>query len=380
MNASSPALSAKPRFAFLDYGRVVACVMVVLFHAAGTASKDKYFGPHALSDVMALGFVRMPFFFAMSGFLLSWFYLRPGGQRVGAGEFFAKRASRLFPMYWIVLLLVAAAEIFVLKRHGEIPEGWDWWAMVLLVPRDVTVVGGTGAALLYPAWVLQYELVGYLLIAAAVASQRARLAYLYGFPVFYVLFADSPVFALRFLGSDWLLIFWLGAVAACAARTWSAERLRAVLRLSLASLVAAMVLHWAGGDEEAVTGWKSWVNMDLAYGICFALLMAGMLNHSRAAPAAAEPGAMSRWVTRMALWSYAIFLLHAPVITFVCRFLVKAGVSNEVGWPLAVMLSLVVSVVAGAVAERLIEAPVDRLIGRAWRWFKTGRAAAASAR
>ena len=380
MTTSSPSMSAKPRFAFLDYGRVVACVMVVLFHAAGTASKDKYFGPHALSDVMALGFVRMPFFFAMSGFLLSWFYLRPGDRRVGAGEFLAKRASRLFPMYWIVLLMVAAAEIFVLKRQGEIPEGWDWWAMVLLVPRDVTEVGGTGAALLYPAWVLQYELIGYMLIAAAVASQWARLAYLYCFPVFYVLFADSPVFALRFLGSDWLLIFWLGAVAACAARIWSAERLRMVLYGSLASLIAAMILHWAGGAEEAVTGWKSWVNMDLTYGICFALLMAGVVNHSRAVPASDEPGTMSRWVTRMALWSYAIFLLHAPVITFVCRLVVKAGVSNNVGWLSAVLLSLVISVVAGAVAERLIEAPVDRLIGRAWHWFRSSRAGTASAR
>ena len=59
------------RFAFLDWGRVTACLMVVLYHASGTVSQDKYFGEHAWGDFFALGFIRMPFFFAMSGFLLA---------------------------------------------------------------------------------------------------------------------------------------------------------------------------------------------------------------------------------------------------------------------------------------------------------------------
>lgn len=357
----------KPRFAFLDYGRVLACVMVVLYHASGTASLPKYFGDHPLGEFFALGFVRMPFFFAMSGFLLAWFYLKPGSTMKPV-TFLAKRVSRLFPLYWMVLCLVAAVEIFVLRHADVVPGGWDWWATFLLLPQDAGVVGGTGAPVLYPAWVLQYELIGYLLITLALTSRWLRFAYLCTFPVFFLLWADSEVFALRFLASDWLLVFWFGAVAAWAARAWTHARLQWVMRAALVCLGTAAVMQWL---LPTMTGeWKTFVNFHLFYGAGFALLMAGLVNASRNNRTPMRTSAWSDSVTTFAVWTYAIFLLHAPVITFVCKVLIALGFRGENGWILAVSASLVISVAAGAVVQRVIEAPVDRLIVRGWRGLR----------
>lgn len=109
------------------------------------------------------------------------------------------------------------------------------------------------------------------------------------------------------------------------------------------------------------------VDLDLFYGLGFAMLMAGLVNASRAKAVVGEPGLVSRGMARVAVWSYAIFLLHAPVITFVCKVLVALGLPDPVGWPLAMVLSLWLSVVAGALAQRLVEAPVDRMIVQGWR-------------
>ena len=314
----------------------------------------------------------MPFFFAMSGFLLAWFYLKPGSV-VQPARFFAKRMSRLFPLYWIVLCVVAAVEVFALKHADAVPGGWDWWATFFLLPQDASVVGGTGAPVLYPAWVLQYELVGYLMITLALASRWARFAYLFFFPVCYLMWAESDVFTLRFMGSDWLLVFWFGAVAACAARTWTNAHLQWVMRAAVACLGAAAFVHWM--LPSAMDDWKTFVNLDLFYGAGFALLMTGLVNASRNKRAPVRTSAWSAGVTRFAVWSYAIFLLHAPVITFVCKLLVTLGFSDGLGWGLAVGGSLVVSVIAGAVAQRAIEAPVDRMIVQGWQRLR-GRASA----
>lgn len=316
------------RFAYLDIGRVLACVLVVLYHAGGTASLPKYFGSHELEDIVALSYVRMPFFFAMSGFLLSWIYLRPDSGSSPA-TFVAKRLARLFPLYWIALCAVAAMQIFVLRQPDSVPTGWSWWATFFLLPQDPGIVGGTGAPVIYPAWVLQYELVAYLLLAAALSSPLLRRAYLFGFPLLYFFLNDSSVFLLGFLGSKWLLVFWCGAFAAWMTTALEERHFRWALRASLA--------------------WLAWLG----------------LARRRAATTGGRAARLGRQgMQKVALWSYAIFLCHAPVVSLVCKALVAAGFTGSTGWELAVAGSLSISIVAGALAHWAVEGPIDRSVQR----------------
>lgn len=347
------------RFAYLDIGRVLACVLVVLYHAGGTASLPKYFGSHELEDIVALSYVRMPFFFAMSGFLLSWIYLRPDSGSSPA-TFVAKRLARLFPLYWIALCAVAAMQIFVLRQPDSVPTGWSWWATFFLLPQDPGLVGGTGAPVIYPAWVLQYELVAYLLLAAALSSPLLRRAYLFGFPLLYFFLNDSSVFLLGFLGSKWLLVFWCGAFAAWMTTALEEKHFRWALRASLAWLAWTALTQYSTANGAI----SSNMDIDVLYGVGFALLMLGLARRRAAATGGRAARLSRQGMQKVALWSYAIFLCHAPVVSLVCKALVAAGFTGSTGWELAVAGSLSISIVAGALAHWAVEGPIDRSVQR----------------
>ena len=351
------------RFAYFDLGRALACLLVVVYHAGGTASLPKYFGEHELSEWIAFGYVRMPFFFAMSGFLLSWLYLTPQPQRAAASAaFLAKRLGHLYPLYWVVLCCVAALQIFVLGQSGSAPKGWEWVETALLLPQDPSEVGGTGAAVLYPAWVLQYELVGYCFIALALWRPVLRRAYLLVFPALYVLLSDADTFLLSFLGSKWLLIFWMGAAAAWAARRMTDRHRRVALALAMLWLAgAAMEQYFATSPRAA-----GLLDLDLHYGVGFALLMIFLSGFKRsAAPQGQHP--VQHAVEKLSNWSYAIFLCHAPVISLVCKMVVASGLRGAAGWAVAMMGSVALSIVLGAAMHRLVERPADRWIRRSAR-------------
>jgi len=356
------------RFASLDLGRAVACLLVVLYHAGGTASLPKYFGEHDLSSWTAIGYVRMPFFFAMSGFLLSWLYLqRRPEKRVTPVAFLARRTAHLYPLYWMVLCCVAALQVFALGQPESVPTGWDWVQTVLLLPQSSSEGGGTGAAVLYPAWVLQYELVGYLFVALAMWRQVLRRAYLLAFPALYVLLSDADAFLPSFLGSKWLLIFWMGAAAAWAARGLNARQRTMALALSLLWLSGAAATQYVA-DPVA----QGLTDLDLHYGMGFALLMIFLSGFRRSVTPTVPSRPARRAIEALSRWSYAIFLCHAPVISLVCKMVRGTGLRGETGWEVAVFGSMAVSIGLGGLLCHWVEQPIDRWIGRSLQTVRAG--------
>ncbi|MFF7971776.1 acyltransferase family protein [Streptomyces sp. NPDC007905] len=132
MAASSPSLAAVPapptpgtapassipggrqgRLLALDGLRLVAALMVCLYHYAGrggTVSASWHQSPArvfpTLSQVAAYGCLGVQFFFVISGFVIcmsSW------GRTLG--DFFRSRVARLYPAYWAALVLVTGAAL-----------------------------------------------------------------------------------------------------------------------------------------------------------------------------------------------------------------------------------------------------------------------------
>ncbi|MEU4427298.1 acyltransferase [Actinoplanes sp. NPDC024001] len=114
--------ATRPRMAFLDGLRLVAALMVVLYHyAAFTGAADAWDVPspqHAfpqLSGIAAYGWLGVELFFLISGFVIcmsSW------GRSTGA--FARSRIVRLFPAYWAaVLITVTVTTIWTMPRPLE---------------------------------------------------------------------------------------------------------------------------------------------------------------------------------------------------------------------------------------------------------------------
>ncbi|MGW0881728.1 acyltransferase family protein [Streptomyces sp. NPDC002671] len=128
MAASPPGLAATPgplirqevparsgkgqgRLQALDGLRLVAALMVALYHYSGrggTVSESWHQTPArvfpTLSQAATYGCLGVQFFFVISGFVIcmsSW------GRTLG--DFFRSRVARLYPAYWVALVLITAA-------------------------------------------------------------------------------------------------------------------------------------------------------------------------------------------------------------------------------------------------------------------------------
>ncbi|MFC8373493.1 MULTISPECIES: acyltransferase family protein [unclassified Streptomyces] len=108
---TSPRRPGGDRLRALDGLRLLAALMVCLYHFAGkngevAASWDQSPGQKfpTLSQVATYGSLGVQFFFLISGFVIcmsSW------GR--GPGDFFRSRVARLYPAYWAAIVLITAA-------------------------------------------------------------------------------------------------------------------------------------------------------------------------------------------------------------------------------------------------------------------------------
>lgn len=149
-----------PRLQILDGLRLFAALAVVAWHltaapTSGWADNQRdAFGP--LTAVSRFGWLGVELFFLISGFVIcmsSW------GRRVG--DFAASRAVRLYPAYWLAVLVSAA----VLAIAGGREISWPQTAANLTMLQNPLGVADVDPSY----WTLAVELRFYLLFAIVVA-------------------------------------------------------------------------------------------------------------------------------------------------------------------------------------------------------------------
>ncbi|WP_316777251.1 acyltransferase family protein [Streptomyces sasae] len=164
--AVAPAPPGRPhtRLLALDGLRLVAALMVCLYHYAGrggVVSASWHQNPDlvfpTLSGAAAYGCLGVEFFFVISGFVIcmsSW------GRSLG--DFFRSRVARLYPAYWVALLLVTGASLVLpAVVHAVRPDEFLVNLTMLQQPMGVPRVLGV-------CWTLWVEVRFYALFALTV--------------------------------------------------------------------------------------------------------------------------------------------------------------------------------------------------------------------
>lgn len=334
----------------LDAIRLVACLMVVVFHASRTASQPKYFGPQGHDWLFEVEHIRMPLFFVLSGYLMSTLYLsRPAGGAL-AVDFLLKRLKKIFPLYWLALGIMGIATVVVVG-HLPFDDVFTVIKTLLLLPQNPGVVGGTGAPIVYPAWVLQYEMVAYALVALSMTSRLVLGAFLWFWPAVHVIAAGSDVWLLSFMGSQWLLIFWFGVVLG---QFLSGVHVRtgAALLWSAAWFAVALVARLGGYIDD--------VTEELTFGLAFCGLVIAVRSRGYAE---VKPwlGALVRTGSDA---SYATFLFHIGVVSAGCRIVAMSGLRGAVAHLTSLLLCVVVSFAVGVWVNRHVEPRIARFLNR----------------
>lgn len=334
------------RLDVLDGLRGVAALLVVLQHGGERVSA----GFRDLTgSTVQLGQLGVMTFFLVSGFVvpLSMDRLPPG--REGLRRFVVTRTARLYPAYWVSLLLTLlawradAVQVPPALRHG--PGAWL---------ADTTMLQsflGAGQAQ-GQYWSLAFELLFYALVGLLFALGLHRRTVPLALGALVVALATHA--AARATGHTVALglanvaTMFVGTVlyrvhtGALAARTgwW-------VYALGAAAVQLVLVLRLRGHTDSSTGGTLGLGPMVGAWAGAYALVAAAFLLRRRRVP---------RWLIGTGVVSYSVYLLHPLVI----------GAVGRIGGPatsIAVWAGL--SLAAGWASYRLVEAPGMRAGRRA---------------
>ncbi|MCQ9385194.1 acyltransferase family protein [Brevibacterium moorei] len=155
---SSPA-AAPPRFYLLDLLRLCAAASVLAYHYTGRnhknwqASTEQTFG--ALSHVTAYGALGVQLFFIISGFVI---LMSAQGRSVQS--FIAGRISRLYPAYWVSVLLGSLLGPLLAPEVFKNPSAVKTLANLTMMQNALGQKDVDGVY-----WTLWIELLFYVMIA-----------------------------------------------------------------------------------------------------------------------------------------------------------------------------------------------------------------------
>lgn len=165
----------RARFESLQAGRAVAAVLVVAYHASGSICGDpRFWGIEPFAGFFGFGHAGVFFFFTLSGFIIAAAHSDELGRPDRLANYAMRRAIRVYPIYWLVLLPIVA--LYLAKPEFSKPE---------LASRDVIansflLIGSNGHASLAVAWTLFHEILFYLLFGLAIAHRTLGITALSG--------------------------------------------------------------------------------------------------------------------------------------------------------------------------------------------------------
>lgn len=364
----------------LESLRGVAILLVALFHADGmllSMGQNVTIGVKVspLAAFVHAGHTGVTLFFVLSAFLLSRPFLAEaaGGRRVSRRSFFARRALRILPLYWTVVIVSTLLRVWL--GDAGLSQGIPY----LFFFNSFS----GGAEPMFPFsdvwWSLATEAQFYLalpLFTLLLLSRWGRWLFL----ALLVLYAGT-YYALVTSGSDWMHSklsislfgrghsFLIGIAAAWIYDRWGAQiRERCsqsrLARWGGADLVLLAVILCQGlllrevaflGFFDAEYSWSEWHILE---SFLWALLTLMLL----VAPLRLGFLLSNRLLGTVGLLSYSMYLVHFPIIFYVLYRLGARNPEAYGGWTLtsfgAVMLCIGLSLALSALTYLAIERPV----------------------
>ena len=309
----------RPHLPLLDGVRGCAILLVLATHlASGTTAAS------GVDDVvlraLRAGWMGVDLFFVLSGFLITGILLDSRRDPHYFRVFFARRALRILPLYWLyLLLLLAAAWRLPAELHRDtLLAGLPWHATYLT--NVIVAIRGWDGFQTGHLWSLSVEEQFYLawptlvLVAGARRLRGATVRLMLWLPAVRAAAVAAGVLTLttHLLTPFRADSFGAGALLAILIRDEERERLLPRLRLAgtvAIGLLLAIALHDRGLRYSSPLVRTSGYTL-LALG--FASLVERALH---AAPGSALARTLgSRLLRSVGRYSYSIYLFHPPVL------------------------------------------------------------------
>ncbi|NTW39213.1 MAG: acyltransferase [Cellulomonadaceae bacterium] len=368
----TPAARATPTRFPLDSLRAIAAVSVVAFHAYQNNRVGAVWPWTGWAHSLAVSSdLAVDLFFAISGFLL-WLpvtkALLAGRSQRSGGRLVMRRAIRLLPLYYVVLLVAWSLANPVLPGH---------WQDLLLhltlthVYSDQYIFWTVG-----PSWTLAVEFHAYVMVALMLPaltwltprlrSRGRRLAVAWGVPAVLVTIGVWRLSSAILGGTpetDWSV--WFGPLAK--AHLFGVGMALAVLvacgksvprwgRRAMVVVAVALVLLGTAFRMEVDPVTAEWTHILFAV-VCALVLGAIVLNH----------GTQPRWLSwGPTVWigtvSYSLYLVHELVMHLLRDQGLLPPAGSTGGVVVTAAATLAVSLVVARLSYTFVERPLVAMV------------------
>lgn len=325
----------------LQAGRGLAALAVVFFHINQTLALPKYLG-HDVWPLMQSGKSGVDYFFVLSGFVIMLAHSKDIGKLSRVWRFAMKRFIRLYPPLWAVLLIVIGLDL-AMPATRSLVTPWN-------VASAFTISPAPTETLLTVEWTLRHEMLFYAIFALILVEPRIGL--IVG-ALWMVASAIVP-----WLGYQWPvefffviyhLLFGFG-VLTC----WIYMRGR---------ILAPWLVFLAGLAIFAATFVQP--NVEIAYIKNFHVLGYGIgaMLAVLGGTCLEREGKLSVWkpLTVLGDASYSLYLVHFPVVSFMCRLDMK--LVQRVPEFALFALTVVVATLFGLAFRQWVELPLIKAVG-----------------
>jgi peptidoglycan/LPS O-acetylase OafA/YrhL len=329
---------SRDRLVGIQVGRGVAASLVVVYHGARMLVPPQYLG-HTPTDIFAFGHAGVDFFFVISGFIITYVHGHELGQRDRLTNYLWRRATRIYPVYWLVTAVVIVLSLFSAHR-GERLDPTHIFASLLLVPHGREPLLGV-------AWTLEHEMLFYCAFALVLVRRELVVPLLV---TAFVLILGAWLFpgnvALDFLGDAYHLQFLMGIGAALVVRAVSARGARPLLIGGVIGFIFVGMLENHGAFQT------SGLVSKLAFGIASTAIVIGAAAERQKAIRFGSVGIF------FGAASYSIYLLHTIVIGLIARILAGSGAMSALPDAAILLIVSVAAIAAGLGLYAVVERPL----------------------
>lgn len=324
--------------------------------------------------------------FVVSGFVVFLPTVARGGRFGSWTGYAIRRAARLLPAYWLILVisLVLLATVN-LEADVPMPSVLSTFTHFTGTQLPASMLSGevsVGFFVNPPLWTLSVELGFYLVLpfiaavyfrrpfAGLLAALLVTVAWDLFFDNYYDIISLLDIHpdaedAFRFMFNSgaqlpaWALSFGLGMTGAwvyvkVSAMEQTEALRRRILGVLLGAVLAGAILAWVNGDYLEQTRQSLWLSM------AFSVALASAMVAIALGPAAFRWPFANRPIRRLGDISYGIYLSHMLLLIYMGDLLdlPKDGtVGNLLVWMLAVLPG---SILYGYLSARFLEQPVRR--------------------
>lgn len=349
----------------LDGVRGLAILMVMMFHIFKRAdyfSNNEYL--RFISKLSAIGWAGVDIFFVLSGFLITTILLKTKPEKNYFRNFYARRALRIFPLYYITISILLYILPFTDPERGMQTQGL--WPFYYLYQQNWTFITTAPSFLVSVTWSLAIEEQFYLIWPALTYYFNKRQLALISIGIILVsitarivliIFPQTSMDPRRIIYFGSLTRFEQLAFGALTALLFSSQKQDVVPRKLLYAICAASISAFA---MIAITDNPNpLVSYDLALwsytlmAIFSATLIITLLIQK-------EKMLLSSIfknpiLTFFGKYSYSIYLFHLPVTLYLLNVLVKADRQSAKAWLIFTAGCFCVTIIASLLSWNLLE-------------------------